>query len=70
MIINGIDCITYAHGFTHDKILDHEYFGTDKIVDDFKKMQGWDQGYIRLSPNPMRRNPLTGLVIKIVQEDI
>ena len=32
-------------------------------------MKGWNKGYIKLQPNPMRRDAKTNIVIKIVQDD-
>ena len=31
MIINGITCITLAHGITDDPVAKHAYFGSDKV---------------------------------------
>jgi len=41
MIINGVECISLGHGFK-GKIVEHEYFGTEKVINDLKKIKGWD----------------------------
>lgn len=64
MEINGFECVTYAHNFQED-VVKHEYFGTEKILNDFKKMYGWENGYITLSKDCLIRDPITTLVIGI-----
>lgn len=34
MIINGIRCITLAHGITDDEVAQHDYFGSEKVRQD------------------------------------
>lgn len=41
----------------------HDYFGTQKILKDLKKMNGWESGYVTLSNNCLIRDPLTTLVV-------
>ena len=62
MEIGGIECVTYAHGFK-EEVVKHEYFGTNRIIDDLKQMQGWESGYITLAPNCLIRDPISRLVI-------
>ncbi len=28
MVINGVECVSMGHGFTHDDVVKHEFFGT------------------------------------------
>ena len=59
--INRIQCICLAHGIT-EGILAHEYYGTDKIIQDMKIMSGWDVGRIIVNQDCVMRNPDTNLV--------
>ena len=43
--INNIPCICLGHNFTQG-ILEHEYYGTNKIIKDMKQMEGWESGHI------------------------
>jgi len=49
MSINGIECVTFAHGFSENSVISHDYFGTDKITNDLKWMKGWMAGHVKLS---------------------
>lgn len=40
MKINGVECVTFAHGFKED-VVKHDYFGTGKILKDLRWMKGW-----------------------------
>lgn len=43
--INGYECIMLGHGFT-DGILNHAYYGTNRVIDDLKKNYGWPMGRV------------------------
>ncbi len=64
-IINGIECIMLGHGFT-EGILKHPYFGTQMIINDMKKMNGWLSGHIVLHDNWIEMDQQTGLVSRIL----
>jgi len=66
MLINGIECVTLAHGF-QDSVVQHEYFGTSAIVSDLQNMQGWSEGLIELREGAAKRDHITGRIIKLVQ---
>lgn len=46
-LINGVEVICLGHNLT-DGILKHAYFGSQKIVQDIKKMPGWEKGEVQL----------------------
>ena len=48
-LINNIPCILLGHNYTTG-ILKDEYLGSDKVVQDLKKMPGWQQGMISFAP--------------------
>ena len=31
MIINGVECVSLAHHLTDSPVVQHDYFGTDKV---------------------------------------
>ncbi len=47
VIINNNKVITLGHQFTFNDVVKHEYFG-DKIIDDLKYHNQWNNGYIQL----------------------
>jgi microsomal dipeptidase-like Zn-dependent dipeptidase len=63
-VINGIDVICLGHDFK-DGILNHAYFGSEKVVKDAQKMKGWREGLICLKAGCLQKGD-DGLVKKIV----
>ena len=61
----NIYAATLNHGMSGD-VIEHEYFGTDKIIEDLKKHPGWINGYIQLDDYKFLRNQdnnrISGLV--------
>lgn len=59
--MDGNLCVTLGHGFSSNRVVFHEYFGTDKIINDFKKKKKseWNDGLIILKPNCMIRDEQT-----------
>jgi len=49
MVVNGVECITLGHGMEGD-VVGHPYFGTQRVVDDLRKMRGFTQGIVELYP--------------------
>ncbi|KAL9656854.1 hypothetical protein ABK040_004388 [Willaertia magna] len=65
--INGIECVTLAHGFTDNNVITHQYYGTDKVIKDLKNMKGWLDGYVEMEQYTLSRDPSTGLICSTVQ---
>jgi hypothetical protein len=53
--INNIDVITLGHKYNFNEKVTHDYFG-DKIIDDLRKHESWDTGYIVLDNYEFIRN--------------
>lgn len=52
--VNGIDAICLGHNY-QEGILKHEYYGSQKIIDDLKKISGWDNGMIEIRQAAIER---------------
>jgi len=61
------EAITLGHGIVDDPVANHDYFGSQKIIQDLQSMYGWNQGRVHLGSNPGRRDPTTGLISQFVQ---
>ena len=46
VIIDGVKAITLAHGIVDDIVTKHDYYGTEKVVDDYLKNFGSNNGNI------------------------
>jgi Mg-chelatase subunit ChlD len=59
VIINNIPIITLGHNFNNNDILKHDYYGTNKIIDDLKKIDNYENGLIIINnPQVIRENNL------------
>lgn len=45
---SSIKAVTFGHKKTGG-IVEHDYLGTDKIINDLKKMSGWNTGFVKIS---------------------
>jgi hypothetical protein len=55
-------CVTLAHNFK-ESVVEHEFFGTDRIVENLKKAAGWDIGLPTYQNLGAYRNSETGRII-------
>lgn len=65
VVINGIECITFAHGIENDTVASHEFFGTEAITESLRKQVGWDNGYVVIKQGSFVRDDVTGLICGI-----
>jgi uncharacterized protein YegL len=62
--INDIKCCTLGHNFTGSRVIEHPYYGTDKIINDLSMMNGWEEGKITINDNQfIRENELVSGII-------
>ena len=61
--INDIECCTLGHNFTDNCVISHPYYGTNKIIDDLSKINGWKEGKITIKDNQYIRenNQVSGI---------
>jgi hypothetical protein len=43
VVIDGIQVITLGHGIQNDPVASHDYFGTDKVLDDLAQLASSDE---------------------------
>ena len=68
IIINDIESATFAHGLHDNDVIEHDYFGTEMVVNDLKMMKDWDSGVIEITPECMNRSSFSGFVVGISDE--
>jgi Mg-chelatase subunit ChlD len=66
--IGNYEVCTLGHGFTDTYVIRHPYFGTQAVVDDLRRLPGWNDGLVQLTPGGIRRSPETGLIMSVVGE--
>jgi hypothetical protein len=64
MNIENFEVICLAHGYTND-ILAHNFWGTQKIINDLKKKDGFESGLVVLQSGCLMTDPNTGLVCSL-----
>jgi len=66
MMEGGISSITLGHGLNGDATLKHDYFGTDRVVQDLQKISGgWSSGHIVLREGDIKRTNDSGEICGI-----
>jgi Mg-chelatase subunit ChlD len=63
--INGYSVCTLGHGFTDNEVISHSYFGTQAVIRDLKKKNGWMKGFITLDPTNIIRDAETNCIVGI-----
>lgn len=60
--INKVGCVTLGHGFTDNAVITHDYYGTDNVINDLKKIRDsndndvYEEGLITLKSNCVIRD--------------
>lgn len=64
MFVEGVEALSLNHGITGDIKARHEYFGSNKIVQDLRVIDpiGFADGHIQFSSDCMVRCPITKLL--------
>ncbi len=62
MSIGDVNCVTLGHGFTDNACVSHEYFGTQKVINDLKSLPGFEQGEVTIQSHQMSRDNDTGRI--------
>ena len=58
---------TFGHNLK-ENIIYHEYFGTDAVINDLKKFNTYNDGYVELTPDMLKRDPNNKTVCQITNE--
>jgi hypothetical protein len=68
MLIDNTVVITLAHGQNDDKVAEHEFFGTERVVESLAQLKGYAQGLVELrSGECLVRNAPNGRVCGLRQ---
>ena len=53
--IDGFECVTLGHGFM-DETVRHPYYGSDRVIEELKAMDGWQEGLISFDDFKVQRD--------------
>lgn len=56
IIIGNTICATLGHGIMDNDVIKHDYYGTDKVVNDLKSFNGFNKGVVTFGPNCIIRD--------------
>lgn len=48
-IINGVETILLGHSYSQG-ILRHEYYGSQRVIDDLRRLPGFEAGLVEILP--------------------
>jgi len=60
--VEGVECCTLGHGLKSNAVIEHAYFGTNKVVDDLQKINGWKTGVVTLNGGVFERDAMSQMV--------
>jgi len=66
MIVDGQVFATWGHGL-QGPVIGHEYFGTDRIIEDMKRFTTYGLGIVNLVPQMIKRDPTSQLICEICE---
>jgi Mg-chelatase subunit ChlD len=71
ILLNGVMTCTMGHEMTANAVIDHPYFGKRRpgvrnIIDDLSASPGWESGYVVWRNVIMEKDPVTGLITRLV----
>lgn len=70
IVVEGVRCITLAHGIASSTVAQHDYLGTHRVRDDIRAMRGYATGgRVVLDANRCVRDPVTMKIVKWVEEE-
>jgi len=66
LLINSVPCVCLGHNI-HGPVIGHDYFGTNRIVQDLARFPSWDKtGVVEVTSDQFSRDPATGRVDGII----
>lgn len=63
--INYTEVVTLGHNFTDNNVVQHDYYGSDKVIQDLMTMDGWDVGLVIMEKQLVNRRGSDGHVVSM-----
>jgi hypothetical protein len=62
VVVNGVKCITLAHGIKNDPVAAHDFYGTDSVLKALQQYEGFQDGLVEMDERQVQRSDDSGLV--------
>eukprot|EP01022_Parablepharisma_sp_SALTPOND_P019556 TRINITY_DN335_c0_g1_i3.p1 TRINITY_DN335_c0_g1~~TRINITY_DN335_c0_g1_i3.p1 ORF type:complete len:694 (+),score=62.57 TRINITY_DN335_c0_g1_i3:160-2241(+) len=67
LTINETEVVTLGHGKYENVVIRHQYYGSERVIEDIKRMKGWEEGFVSMEGCRKYKDPFTGVVMCINQ---
>ena len=64
IIVQGFTYATLGHDITGE-VIGHPFFGSERVINDLKKIDTYDEGFVHLNKEDYKRE--NGIVVEIVK---
>ena len=68
MIINNVECCTLGHNFTDNDVIKHDYFGTNKVINDINELPETN-GVVVMDSNYFLRDDKSRLIVGLIKPE-
>ncbi|KAJ3413461.1 hypothetical protein HDV05_008030 [Chytridiales sp. JEL 0842] len=65
-VANGTEVLSMGHGLSGNEVVEHDYLGTERVVEDLKRMKGWEAGKV-VCEGVKRDTKGTGWIVGMVE---
>eukprot|EP00826_Nyctotherus_ovalis_P047963 TRINITY_DN55_c0_g2_i5.p1 TRINITY_DN55_c0_g2~~TRINITY_DN55_c0_g2_i5.p1 ORF type:complete len:639 (+),score=185.10 TRINITY_DN55_c0_g2_i5:234-2150(+) len=48
VVISGLEVVTLGHGFKDNAVIEHKYYGSQRVISDLKEFEGWEKGKVMI----------------------
>ncbi len=55
-LINDVTVVTLGHNFTSNSVIKHNFYGTQKVIDNLARFEGWEEGLVVLDKPKFERD--------------
>ena len=63
--VNGINTACLGHSFNQNDVIKHAYFGSQRVIQDLRKLEGWSNGKVNITNRMVHRDPESNQIVSI-----
>jgi hypothetical protein len=65
MVVDNTECIALGHGIENDSVASHAFLGTQAVINDLQKRDGWSEGLVTLQQKDFQRDAVSGHINRL-----